>query len=150
MRHTRVGYDRYKLPRKLREPTRCRDCGALYREGRWTWAPRGGPAYKIRCPACQRIRDARAAGYVSLSGEYFEGHRVQILRRVRRCEEAEMARHPLERIIAIAPAADGELVTTTGVHLARRIAHALQNAYKGELESRYNKGEKVLRVQWSR
>ena len=150
MRHIRVGYDRYKLPRKLREPTRCRDCGALYREGRWIWAPRGGPAYKIRCPACQRIRDSRAAGYVRLSGEYFEGHRAEILRRVRHCEQTEMSEHPLERIIAIAPAQDGELVTTTGVHLARRIAHALQHAFKGELEARYNKGDKILRVQWSR
>ena len=150
MRHIRVAYDRYKLPRKLREPTRCRDCGALYREGRWVWAPRGGPAYKVRCPACQRIRDSRAAGYVQLSGEYFAGHREEILRRVQRCAQAEGAEHPLERIIAITPAREGQLVTTTGVHLARRIAHALQHAYKGELESRYNKGEKVLRVQWSR
>ena len=150
MRHIRVGYDRYKLPRKLREPTRCRDCGALYREGRWVWAPRGGPAYKIRCPACQRIRDSRASGYVRLSGEYFAGHREEILRRVRRCEQAESADHPLERIIAIASAPDGELVTTTGVHLARRIAHALQHAFKGELEARYNKGDKILRVHWSR
>ena len=150
MRRLRVGYDRYKLPRKLREPTRCRECGVLYREGRWVWAPRGGPSYKVRCPACQRIRDSRAAGYVRLSGEYFEGHRKEILRRVRRCEQTEMSEHPLERIIAITPAPDGELVTTTGVHLARRIAHALKHAYKGELESRYSKGDKVLRVQWSR
>lgn len=150
MRRNRVGYDRYKLPRKLREPTRCRDCGALYRDGRWVWALRGGPAYKVRCPACQRVRDSRAAGYVQLSGEYFAGHRDEILRRVRRCEQVEAAEHPLERIIAIRQEAAGELVTTTGMHLARRIAHALQHAYKGNLESRYNKGEKVLRVQWSR
>jgi len=60
---------------------------------------------------------------------------------VRHCEQVEAAEHPLERIIAITPAAEGELVTTTGVHLARRIAHALQHAYKGD---------KVLRVSWSR
>ncbi|MBV9188934.1 MAG: ATPase [Betaproteobacteria bacterium] len=150
MRRDRVAYDRYKLRRKLREPTRCRDCGAVYRDGRWMWALRGGPAYKVRCPACQRIRDSRAAGYVSLSGQYFAGHREEILRRVLRCEQAESAEHPLERIIAITPQGGGELVTTTGVHLARRIAHALQHAYKGALESRYHKGEKILRVHWNR
>ena len=145
-----VRIDSYKLPRKLREPTRCRDCGALYRDGRWTWAARGGPAFQVRCPACQRIRDKYAAGYVRLSGDYFTGHRTEILRRVRRCEKNEAAEHPLERIIEITPDAEGELVTTTGVHLAHRIAHALQHAYKGELQSRYNKGDKVLRVHWSR
>jgi hypothetical protein len=145
-----VGHDSYKLPRKLREPTRCPDCSAVYRDGRWMWAPRGGPAYKTRCPACRRIRDAYAAGYVRLSGEYFRGHREEILRRVRSCEEAEASEHPLERIMAIAPAPGGELVTTTGVHLAQSIAHALKRAFKGELESRYNKGDKILRVRWSR
>jgi NMD protein affecting ribosome stability and mRNA decay len=145
-----VVHDSYKPARKLREPTRCRDCGAVYRDGRWAWAPRGGPAYKARCPACQRIRDDYAAGYVRLSGEYFQRHREEILRRVRHCEEAEASQHPLERIMAIAPQSDGELVTTTGVHLAQRIAQALRHAFKGELESRYNKADKVLRVHWSR
>jgi len=41
-------------------------------------------------------------------------------------KSARGGKHPLERIIAIAPEAEGEL------------------------ESRYNKGEKVLRVRWSR
>jgi len=145
-----VNHDSYKLPRKLREPLRCPDCGAVYRDGRWMWAPRGGPAYKLRCPACQRIRDAYAAGYIRLSGDYFRAHREEILRRVRHCEQAEVAEHPLERIIAVAPVAGGELVTTTGVHLARRIAHALKHAFKGEIESRYNKADKVLRAHWTR
>ena len=136
--------------RKLAEPTRCSDCGAVYRDGRWTWAVPGGPAYEMRCPACWRIHARQAAGYVRLSGEYFERHRAEILRRVRRCEEAERADHPLERIMAIAAGPDGELVTTTGVALARRIAHGLKSAFKGEVRSRYSKDDKVLRVYWSR
>ena len=136
--------------RKLREPTRCPDCGAVYRNGRWAWAPPGGPAHRKRCPACVRTRARAAAGYVRMSGDYFSRHRAEILRRVRRCEAAERAEHPLERIIDIASGADGELVTTTGVSLARRIAHGLQSAFKGAVRSRYSKGEKVLRVYWSR
>ena len=145
-----VVHDTYKLPRKLAEPARCRDCGAVYRDGRWTWAARGGPAHAVRCPACQRVRDAMPAGYVRLAGEYFGAHRSEILRRVRACERAERDEHPLERIMAIAPAGGGALVTTTGVHLARRIAQALRHSFKGELESRYHKAENVLRASWNR
>lgn len=143
-------HDSYKLRRKLREPSRCRDCGAVYRDGGWRWSDGGGPAYRVRCPACQRVRDAYAAGFVRLDGRYFSEHRDEILRRVRACEAAERSEHALERIIAIAPAPGGALVTTTGVHLARRIAQALRRGYKGELESRYSKADNVLRVHWSR
>jgi len=145
-----VVHDSYKLRRKLREPSRCRDCGAVYRDGRWRWSEGGGPAHQVRCPACQRVRDAFAAGYVQLGGRYFSEHREEVLRRVRACEAAESREHPLERIIAIAGAPGGALVTTTGVHLARRIAQALRHAYKGELESRYNKADNVLRARWTR
>jgi hypothetical protein len=44
----------------------------------------------------------------------------------------------------------GVVVTTTGAHLARRIGDALQHAYKGELDYRYNKADNLLRVNWSR
>ena len=146
-----VVHDSYQLRRKLREPARCPECRAIYRDGRWAWAPlAAGPAQRVRCPACQRVRDAFAAGYVRLGGDYFAEHRQEILGRVRACEEAERAEHPLERIIAIAAAPGGVLVTTTGVHLARRIAQALRRAFKGELQSHYNRADKVLRAYWSR
>ena len=145
-----VVHDPYQLGRKLREPSRCPECGAVYRDGRWAWLPYAGPAQRVRCPACRRIRDAFAAGYVRLGGDYFEAHRDEVLQRVRACEEAEKREHALERIIAIAPAPGGALVTTTGVHLARRIAQSLRRAFKGELDSHYHKADKVLRAYWSR
>ena len=144
-----VVHDTYKLPRKLAEPTRCPDCGAVYREGRWRWNG-GGPAHEARCPACQRIRDNFPAGFVSVSGEFFARHRDEILALVRGTEAAEKAGHPLERIVKIADDTGGVLVTTTGVHLARRIGDALEDAYKGTLEFHYNKEEQLLRVAWSR
>lgn len=143
-------HDSYKSKRKLHEPTRCPDCGAVYQKGRWSWSAAPEAAQVQRCPACQRIHDRFPAGYVMLRGSFFTAHRDEILRRVRHCEESEKAGHPLERIMAIEPDADGSLVTTTDTHLARRIADALHDAYKGELEYRYNKEENLLRVTWSR
>jgi NMD protein affecting ribosome stability and mRNA decay len=145
-----VVHDTYKLPRKLAEPARCTDCGAVWRDGRWKWADRGAPAKNVLCPACQRIRDDFPAGFVSLSGEFFAEHRKEVLALVRACEAAEKQGHPLERLMKIADDTGGALVTTTGVHLARRIGDALESAYKGTLELHYNREEMLLRVAWRR
>lgn len=145
-----VVHDTYKLPRKLSEPARCPECGAVYHDGRWTWSATGAAAQEARCPACQRIRENFPAGYVSLSGDFFSAHRDELIGLIRHTEEAEKRRHPLERIMKIADDKGGVLVTTTGIHLARRIGDALEDAYKGELEFHYNKEENLLRVAWSR
>ena len=143
-------HDSYKSRRKLPEPTRCPDCGAVYRRGRWGWSTATPGAHAARCPACQRIRDRFPAGYVALRGKFFDQHRDEVLRRVRRCERAEGADHPLQRIMAIETDGDATVVTTTDTHLARRIGDALRDAYKGELEWRYSKEENLLRVSWTR
>ena len=46
--------------------------------------------------------------------------------------------------------ADGVLVTTTSVHLARLIGHALEHAFKGELTRSYDREDNRLRVGWRR
>jgi hypothetical protein len=118
--------------------------------GRWSWraAPRGAAAGL--CPACRRVRERQPAGYVRLLGAFARERQNELLRRARRCEAQERADHPLQRIMAVAPQANGLLVTTTDPHLARRIGEALRDAYQGELRYRYGKAERVLRVTWSR
>jgi hypothetical protein len=143
-------HDSYKATRKLSEPTRCPDCGAVYRRGRWRWGAAPQNAHAERCPACHRVHDRFPAGYVRLGGEFFASHRDEILQRVRHCEEAEKSEHPLQRIMAIEGGAKVNIVTTTDPHLARRIGEALHNAYKGEVKYRYNKEDNLLRVSWSR
>jgi len=142
--------DAYRPKGKARGPVVCPECGALFRKGRWQWAAAPAGAAKHRCPACVRAAEGAPGGYVSLQGAYFAAHREEVLGRVRNCEAAERSRHPLERVIAIARAPGGALVTTTSVHLARRVGHALVNAFKGELSQSYNRGDNLLRVSWSR
>ncbi len=143
-------HDAYKSKKKLPEPTRCPDCGLVFRDGRWSRGVEAGEAHVARCPACQRIHDRFPAGHVMLSGEFFTTHRDEILHRLRHCEETEAQDHPLERLIAIEDTDDGVEVTTTGTHLARRLGDALHDAYKGELEYHYNREENLLRVGWHR
>lgn len=143
-------HDSYKSGRKLSEPTRCPTCGAVFRKGRWTWASAPAGAHEERCPACHRIHDKFPAGYVTLKGEFFLAHREQVLQLVKNHEAKEKAEHPLERIMGIEDSAEGAIVTTTNTHLARDIAEALHNAYKGDLDYHYNKEDKLLRASWSR
>ena len=142
--------DAYRATDKQKGPAHCRDCGAVYARGRWAWAAAQPDSRATLCPACRRARDGMPAGYVSLAGEFFRGHRDEVLRRVRRCEEDERRAHPLQRILEVRERGGGAVVTTSDSHLARRIGEALGKSFKGELRYRYAPGDNRLRVEWSR
>lgn len=143
-------HDTYKLRGKLAEPTVCPGCGAVFHDGRWQWITRPAGAHEVTCPACQRIKDHFPAGFVEISGPYFSAHRDELMKLLLHREEKEKGEHPLARIIAVEPAAEGLLVTTTDIHLARDLGESLHHAHQGELEFHYNEGENLLRVHWQR
>jgi hypothetical protein len=86
-------------------------------------------------------------GRVRLEGE-FGGRKMEILHRVRNVEAAEKADHPLERIMTLSEEPWGLSITTTGIHLARRIAEALQRTWHEHVDIRYAKAEDLVRVTW--
>lgn len=144
-----LGDDAYR-PAGKAGAARCPGCRAVFRKGRWTWGAAPAGAASLRCPACRRIREGSPAGTIALSGKFFAAHRAEVLARIRNCEAKEASRHPLERIMAVTGGQSAALVTTTSVHLARRIAHALESAFKGSLSLHYNPQDNLLRVRWSR
>jgi hypothetical protein len=77
-------------------------------------------------------------------------HQTEILNLLRNVEKQEKDKHPLERIMSITTEGDHPLITTTGIHLARRLGEALAHAYKGELSFQYADGEESIRVSWQR
>jgi hypothetical protein len=142
--------DPYERKKKLPDPTRCPSCGALFVGGRWTWEIADQPAHEELCPACQRIRDKVSAGVIRLSGPFFHEHRDEIENLINNQEKMEKERHPLERLMSM-KYEDGSLrIETTGIHLARRIGDALNNAYQGKLDLEYLEGERKVRVNWER
>lgn len=102
------------------------------------------------CPTCQRIAENYPAGYLELKGSFFKKHQEEMLHLISNEEKQEKGEHPLERIMNITEDDENTLITTTGIHIARRIGEAVSRAYQGDLSFTYGDGEKTIRVLWSR
>lgn len=140
------------LSRRNGGPALCLECGASCQAGRWSWQPlsANGHAEEITCPACRRIADKAPAGTLTLTGDFVSSHLAEIMNLIRNTEAKEKSQHALERIMACSDSPDGLVVTTTGVHLASRIGHALGAAYKGNSEYQYSDSQVHVRVNWLR
>jgi hypothetical protein len=144
-------HDTYRTPRKAKSPARCAECGATYRKGRWSWerlVP--PPRAALVCPACRRTRDRYPAGEVTVHGGFYAAHAGEALRLLRNTERAERDAHPLHRIMDVRRSGDTLTVTTTDIHLPRRIGHALESTWGGRLETHYDPEGHFVRVAWER
>lgn len=144
--------DPYHAALRSKGPAYCGDCGASYQAGRWSWQTLAEltAAERVSCPACRRKADNAPAGTVTLTGPFVLSHHQDIVGLVNRVEEAEKSQHPLERLMRISPFSDGLLITTTGVHLANRIGHALESAFNNKAEYHYDDRRRHVDVHWSR
>jgi NMD protein affecting ribosome stability and mRNA decay len=145
-------HDPYRLRSKPKEPSVCPKCGVVFDEGRWQWQPSPPPgAAEELCPACQRIRDKAPAGFLTLSGEFFQAHREEILHLVRNKVEEQKAEHPMKRLMGIEEQEDGScLISFTEMHLPQSVGEAIEHAYKGELEIDYPEEGGIVRAYWKR
>jgi hypothetical protein len=147
-----LSIDTYKVRKKLPEPTRCPDCGAVHEAGRWRWAEiPPAQAHEVRCPACHRIADGYPAGIVTLKGALVRAHRDEILGIARNAEAAEKGERPMNRIMSIAePDPETIVITTTDMHLPRRIGETVDRALNGTLDFHYDAENYFIRVEWRR
>jgi hypothetical protein len=143
-------HDPYEPKGKPSQPAYCTGCGAVFRRGRWSWTETPQGAQGVLCSACRRIRDKLPAGTVTLEGDFIGAHRDEMTHIVRNEEELEKAQYPLHRIMAVNEQAGRIVVTTTDIHLARRIGEAVHRAYQGDLSLAYGKDEYSLHAHWRR
>lgn len=128
----------------------CHDCGLVQSKGRWQRIAVDDTvraSSSVRCPACKQIHECRPAGTLLLDASFL-AHRDEISGIARNAAQAESDEHPLERLIDVEARDGGLVVTTTGVHLARRIAHKLEHRFHREARYRYDEDQQVLRVDW--
>lgn len=139
----------YQGQQKLADGTACPECGAVYRDARWQWSARERNAPQQTCPACRRIHDRFPAGIVTLRGPLDQARKDDIVRLARHQEEAEKSEHPLNRIMSIEDNPEGIVITTTDIHLPRRIAEAVKRAFDGVLEIDFDENGYFVRVNWT-
>jgi len=145
------GADPYEARHHLPQPSVCPGCEAVFHGGRWTWMdePPAGATEEL-CPACQRARDQYPAGSLRLEGPFAREHSEELLLLAQGEAAVETAEHPLHRILDIKEDQDGITITTTDVHLPRRIGAAIRRAFHGELDISYAKEDYLVRARWSR
>jgi hypothetical protein len=130
----------------------CPQCGASYREGRWTWEAPPIGSYDLVCPACVQIQADDAGGELRLEGAFVGAHRSEIEGLLRNVEENEKREHPLKRIISIREDADAVVVRVTDAKLVTQLGHAIDRAYNGELELPHSTSDRSspARGRWRR
>lgn len=151
---------RHHTARAPREPAVCQSCGAVYASRRWTAAnaDRGTrepehwrPARLTTCPACKQKQNGNPGGYVQVEGAFVITHRDEIERLLRNEAERASVDNPLGRIMDWKEEGDAKLtLATTTEHLAQRLGHALEKAYKGTVHYDFSHENKLARVKWCR
>lgn len=133
----------------------CKRCGAVYHDKRWSLTLPAGvreekPSVQVVCPACRKILDKFAEGYVTIKGAFLNAHKDEILHLIRNKEKIAMRHNPLDRIIEISDKKGLIEVTTTTEKLAQRIGQMMKKTYDGELEYKWSEDVKLARVVWTR
>ena len=156
-RNGQDAHDAYWNKAQPRDHAHCRQCRAIYHNKHWFFdegklkeLAKAKKTEAVLCPACEKVRDHFASGYVKLSGHFLTAHREEILNLIRNEEKKAMGLNPLERIIEIEGNGHGLVVSTTHERLAQRLGKSLKRAFSGEVEYRWSRGEKMARVSWNR
>jgi hypothetical protein len=105
----------------------------------------------VFCPACQRQRDGEPSGFVHLEGAYLNERGEEIRHFLQKEAERAAEDNPLARIMRWETDEKGRpTLATTTEHLAERLGHALDKAFKGEVRYDFSHENKLAHVYWRR
>jgi hypothetical protein len=105
----------------------------------------------VLCPACRRQRDGEPSGFVHLEGAFLN-KRCEEIRHFLQMEAKRAAEdNPLARIMRWEPDDKGRpTLATTTEHLAERLGHAMEKAFKGKARYDFSHENKLAHVYWRR
>lgn len=92
----------------------------------------------------------RPAAYVTIKGKFARRHRSELHTFVSRMSPRAGAKPSPHQIIAIQEKPRKLMIATGSVHMARKIAEALQQKFHGELRHEFCKADSLLKIRWRR
>jgi NMD protein affecting ribosome stability and mRNA decay len=121
---------------RLREPSVCERCGALFRRRVWRRNESTTHALLARtrwtvCPACKPAQEATYIGRVRIPGPTTDALEALIRRRVRNVAKWASAAQPERRLVSMERDGDVLEILTTSQKLAHRIVHELKKILGG-------------------
>ncbi len=128
----------------------CFNCGAVYREKRWTWDAKPKNSSETLCPACLRVRDRVPAAILTVRGDCLTEHKPEIMKLIREKVQKIGKQNPLKRIMDVEDDETEAVFTFTDEQLTREIGDALHRTFDGVLDFQYSKDDSLLRVIWQR
>ena len=141
----------YNIKEKYDDTSVCENCNVVFTKGLYKWKkviPEN--AIKIVCPACLRIKENFEGGYLLLEGIFFAEHKKEMINLVKKIEQIETEKNPLERIMEINDKGNRLSIRTTYGNLAKTIGNSIQRTYKGELKFNYQDEDKYIILYWKR
>ncbi|MDI6854982.1 MAG: BCAM0308 family protein [Deltaproteobacteria bacterium] len=146
------------MPAEGQEASICTSCQAVYQEKRWFFDEKlyqklagTEKAREVTCPTCRKIKDHYPEGVLTLSGEFFEEHKNEILTLLKNEADRVAGRSVADRVISMTEEGKNRLVVeTTTEKLAQHLGRAVYKAYKGDLDFRWSEMNKFVRVYWKR
>lgn len=123
-------------------------CGLYQHRGRWhEGQPPSRESRERVCPACARQENGAAVGRMRIPWRLAEPL-DEVVGLIQDCERLERAVNPLERLLEIKRVGTNLFVSTTGPHLARRIANRLARRFHEKPRFRFGASRGELRVDW--
>lgn len=158
-------YTMHKAPKGLLE---CPECHAVYFRKRWSLSKpsskrsssRAGkvapkkPGQRVLiphsfvCPACRKLRDGYAEGFLSLYWPNWGKHKAEVLGLIHNEENRALRNNPLERIMTIRTRPDGADIETTTEHFAQSLGKHLDRAFRGKIRYQWSHKDKLARIEW--
>jgi NMD protein affecting ribosome stability and mRNA decay len=121
---------------RMKEPSACESCGAVFRNRAWRKRGRVTQALLdeaswVVCPACEQVRAETYLGRVLALGRVAVAEEEAIRRRVGGVERRQAVTQPQRRVVSIERTPDGLEILTTSPKLAHRITKELAKAWGG-------------------
>ena len=158
-------YSMKQAPKGLLE---CPECHAVYFRKRWSLsspssarssskrvakAPKK-PTKEVMipqsfvCPACRKLRDGYAEGFLSIQWPNWGTHKAAVLGLIHNEEKRASRNNPLERIMTIRTRPDGADLETTTEHFAQSLGMHLDRAFRGKISYHWSHKDKMARIAW--